>query len=153
MIFLDDKTVFLSDNCLFYHLLSDNQELVKEASTIFNYLSYRRYNKKIVLPPTFYHQLKKLFEKDIESVLYFKNYFENAEYTNNFNDGKKELLVLAKVLRTLNEKVFVISNYLEGDLPFNTELNKMQVSLFNIHEVYSYLLSKKDFRDYIEAKQ
>ncbi len=153
MIFLDDKTVFLSDNCLFYYLLSGNGELVKESSTIFNYLSYRKYNKKIVLPPTFYQQLKKLFEKDIESLLYFKNYFENAEYTNNFNDGKKELLVLAKVLRTLNEKVFVISNSLEGDLPFKNELDKMQVSLFSIHEVYSYLSGKKDFKDYIEAKQ
>ena len=79
MIKLDDEIIFISDECLFYKLFSPLPHEVKEAKIIFDYLSYRKFNKKIILPPSVYQRPYNLFKKDIDSLLYFKNYFEEAD--------------------------------------------------------------------------
>ena len=115
MIHLEDEIVFISDECLFYKLFSSETNEVKEAKTIFDYLSFRKFNKKIILPPSIYKRLGKLFEKDTESYFYFKNYFEEASYINHYEDPQKEIKLLAKVLKVINPNVAIISDSIHGN--------------------------------------
>ena len=150
MIKLDDEIIFISDECLFYKLFSSVPNEVKEAKIIFDYLSYRKFNKKIILPPSVYQRLTRLFEKHTDSLLYFKNYFEEANYINRYNKTQDEIKLLAKVLKTINMNVAIISDSIHGDVALVNELENIQVILFTVHETYSYLWTKLKFREYMQ---
>ena len=151
---MNDKAVFISDVSLFYDYFSDDEQIVFEIERILDYLKFRQFNKKIILPTSFYNKVDKLFGKDKfdeESYRYFQAYFDKRDSVDPHEHIIEEIFLLGRLLKAIHEKVYVISNSIQGNDKFLQRIENLGIQVFTVHEVYSYVWSKKEFRDYIET--
>ena len=154
MIRLNDQAIFVADISLFYDYFSDDEQIINEVLRILDYLKYRKFNKQIYLPTSLYNKVDELFGQlkyYEESYRYFKNYFDKSDSVDPHENVIDEIFLLCRLLKAIYEKVYVISNSIHGDSEFLHKMESLGVQVFTVHEAYSYVWSKKDFRDYMET--
>ena len=65
---MDDDIFLISDDSPLQNLLSTSSDKVKKSQLLFEYLSYRKHNKKLLLPP-------KTYDKILRKIMDFKECF------------------------------------------------------------------------------
>lgn len=91
------------------------------------------------------------YKFDEESYRYFQSYFEKISILDPQENVNDEIFLLGKLMKVIYEKVYVISNSIHGNPEFLHKIESLGIQVFTVHEAYSYVWSKKDFRDYIET--
>lgn len=148
---MEDKCVFIMDEEIlnrFSLLESDGQEYYEgeNAQLFFEYLSYRKCNKKAFMIPSIYKKIiSALTINDGESLAYFKNWIREGDIGESPDTTEEQdTLSLFETLEVLYEKVFIVSDKYEGKPNFKN------IPVLTMDKLDSYLKDKKDFMKYIQ---
>ncbi|MEK6823997.1 MAG: hypothetical protein AABY06_03080 [Nanoarchaeota archaeon] len=148
---MDDKCVFIIDEEIlneFSLLNSSGEEYYdgENAQLFFEYLSYRKYNRKAFMIPSIYKKIvSKLTINDGESLAYFKNLVEEGDIGESPDTTEEQdTLSLFETLSVLYERVFIISNKYESNPKFKDK------AVLNMDKLNKYLRDKKEFMNYIK---
>ena len=144
---MDDDVFFISDGSPLKNLLSSNGDDNKKGQLLYEYLSYRKFNKKISVPPKIFDKIVNKIKNNRECYLYFLNYHEKASLigTSETIDEKEELILLANALNVLKENIMIISDKYSEDGDFVDKVGKFGIFVRKIDGIYRYLLTKKEF--------
>lgn len=147
---MEDKCVFIIDEEILneFSLLEASGEDYyrgEGAELFFEYLSYRKHNKKAFMIPLIYKKIStKLKINDGESVAYFQNFVKEGNIGESPDTTEEQdTLSLFDTLSVLYEPVFIISNKYESNPKFKGK------PVLNMEKLNKYLRDKKDFMKYI----
>lgn len=148
---MEDKCVFIIDEEILnkFSLLESSGEEYYEAENaqlFFEYLSYRKYNRKAFMIPSIYKKIvSKLTINDGESLAYFRNLVEEGDIGESSDTTKEQdTISLFETLKVLNEKVFIISDKYEENPFFKN------IPVLSLDKLDNYLKDKKEFMKYIK---
>jgi hypothetical protein len=148
---MEDKCVFIMDEGILnrFSLLEFNGQEYYEgenAQLFFEYLSYKRCNKKAFMIPSIYKKIVKVLTiNDGESLAYFKNWVREGDIGESPDTTEEQdTLSLFNTLEVLYEKVFIVSDKYEGNNNFKN------IPVLTMDKLDKYLKDKKDFMKYIQ---
>ena len=148
---MEDKCVFIIDEEILnrFSLLESNGQEYHEgenAQLFFEYLSYRKCNKKAFMIPSIYIKITKVLNiNDGESLAYFRNWVREGDIGESPDTTEEQdILSLFETLEVLYKKVFVVSDKYEENPNFKN------IPVLTIEKLDSYLKDKKDFMNYIQ---
>lgn len=150
---MDDESIFIIDEQIIneFTLLvvdgisTEDYEKGERAQLFFEYLSYRRCNKKVYMIPSLFKKICESMKTDGgESLAYFKNYVQDGiigESTE--TTAEQDTLSLYNALSNISDKVFIVSDKYVS-LPTFKDKPVLDMEKLNI-----YLKNKSDFMEYI----
>jgi len=148
---MEDKCVFIVDEEIlnrFSLLESNGQEYYggENAQLFFEYLSYRKCNKKAFMIPSIYKKIIKVLTiNDGESLAYFKNWVREGDIGESPDTTEEQdTISLFNTLAVLHEQVFIVSDKYDGNSNFKN------IPILTIEKLDKYLRDKKDFMKYIQ---
>jgi hypothetical protein len=139
---MEDKCIFIADKTIVNYLLSSEHEKKEKAEIFLDYLSWRKYNKKVYMTHANFDAVKRKFEEEEDKslVAYFENWFEDGiELIGEDSTTEEEdTTSLYETLQKISPLVFIIS-----DKSFKN------LSVMNMEKLDTYLKDKKDFYKHI----
>jgi hypothetical protein len=139
---MEDRCIFIADKTIINYLLSIEHEKREKAELFLDYLSWRKYNKKVYMTPANFKIVKEklMGEEDRSIVAFFENWVENGiELIGEDSTTEEEdTISLYETLQKISPLVFIISDKLFKNL-----------SVMNMEKLDTYLKDKKDFYKHI----
>ena len=137
---MNDNCVFIIDEVIlneFSLLEAQGEDYYRGegAELFFEYLSYKKCNKKAFMIPSIYKKiLEKLKTNDGESLAYFRNFVREGDIGESSDTTEEQdTLSLFETLSVLYERVFIISDKYELNLHFKDK------PVLNMDKINKYL--------------
>lgn len=136
---MEDGCIFIADKTVINYLLSGDHEKIEAAQIFLDYISWRKYHKKIYMTPTTFRKIKEklMGETDDSLVAYFENWFENGIELigEDSTSDEEDIISLFETLEQISPVVFLISD----------EMDPEGVNTMDMEKLNTYLKDKKDF--------